>query len=189
MTYENIGSMPVSGNDNPVHAAIAEATVSERERRLENICRRMLPATNISLFDQKLRRDLLCEFAELRSTGFHKDEVEFTGGKCIFWFDCPLIVTATVGDREAVLMRVPEEEAGFDYLMMMPSARVMEDLKEGRICLREACIHEQTILFYTDDCIEGVAFVLRGPIHEYLLPEKGFLFSEIDNSEEMDMTP
>lgn len=162
---------------------------SDREKRLENLCRRMLPSTNISLLDKKLRQDLLCEFAELRSNGFAGDEVSFTGGKCLFWFDCPLIVSATIEGREGLMMRLDEDEAGFNYLAILPSPRVMNALKEDGICLREACLEEQTMLFLTDNCIEGTASVLRGPIHEHLLPSADLFIAEKFEQEDQYETP
>jgi hypothetical protein len=174
MTHVETGTEPAVSGAN----AGAHSQYPSREDRLETLIRRILPGVNLGLVGPDVRQALMRDFSELRNGGTHAKDVPFESGRCLMWYDCPILVTAQASGREAFLMRIPEDEAGANYLMMIASPRVMNDLKEDKICLRTACLHEQTQLYLTDDCVEGVAQVLHGPVHEFLLPEPDFFVSE-----------
>jgi len=180
MSYIEAGPMPAQ----VIPQVSAEPHEETREERLEALIRRILPRLNLSEVEPETRRNMLREFSDLRN-GTHTSDVEFTNGRCLMWVDQPILSTARVDGREALLMRVPEDEAGANYLMLVTSERVMDDVRNDRICLRTACLHERTQLYLTDECVEGAAAVLHGPVHEYLLPSPGlFLASEYANPDE-----
>lgn len=124
-------------------------------------------------------------FAELRGGGVQGAEIAFTPGRVLFDFEEPLLMLADAGGREAILMRVPEDEAGADYMLAVPAANVLADLHADRICLRQACLHEATELFLANVGEDGnIARRLTGPVHEYLLPADGVFASEVFAPEE-----
>lgn len=174
MSYMRAGMAPV-GADSPVTTFSAP---SDREDRLESIIRQMLPGMNIATMPSHLRRALFREFSELRAGGAFAQDVHFSNGRSLLWCQENLLSTVDVEGSEGILMRVPEEDAGAEYLLLVPSLQVLSDLKRDDICLREACLDEQSRLYLTDDMEDGVARILRGEVHEFLLPEEGVYLSE-----------
>lgn len=148
-----------------------------RETRLEQLMRRVLPHMNIGILDSRLRRDILREFSELRAPGTGQT-LEIDEAKELFWFDEPVLLHVTAGSMNGIMMRVPEDEAGFEYLVAMMPKAMMKCLQRDEICLRTACLDELTHLYSKASLGQGPAMRLSGPVHEFLLPSPGFFMSE-----------
>lgn len=174
MSYMRAGMAP-AGADSPVTSFSAP---SDREDRLESMIRQMLPGMNIATMPANLRCALFREFSELRAGGAFAQDVHFSNGRSLISFQENLLSTVDVEGVEGILMRVPEEDAGAEYLLLVPSLQVLSALKQDDICLREACLDEQSRLYLADDMEAGVARILRGEVHEFLLPEEGLFLSE-----------
>jgi len=184
MSFMQAGEVP-AGAEAPISTIPREET---REDRLEAIIRRMLPGVNLGAMGGDLRSSLFREFSELRTGGTFAQDIRFSDGRCLLWYDGPVISTVRADGREGLLMQVPEEEAGAYYILVVPAPKVMSALRSDQICLRTACLDEQSMLYLTDDCVEGEGRVLRGPVHEYLLPEEGLFMSEFyENPDEPEM--
>ena len=113
--------------------------------------------------------------------------IRFSDGRCLLWYDGPVISTVRADGLEGLLMQVLEEETRTYYILVVPTPKVMSALRSDQICLRTAYLNEQSMLYLTDDCVEGEGRVLSGPVHEYLLPEEGFFMSEFyENPYEME---
>ena len=159
----------------PLAARSAEArkppVTSEREDRLESILHRILPVSNTATFNETLRKDLAREFANMRGTCGRNTETTFEITQTLMRYDGPILAFARAGDREALLMRLDEDEAGHYFSLIVPTTPVMAQLKNGDICLRQACLHQATDTYVFDEIAAGsLATVLDGPIRECHLP-------------------
>lgn len=94
------------------------------------------------------------------------------------WCDEPILLYVTSGSMNGIMMRVTEDEAGFEYLVAMMPEAMMKSLQRDEICLRTACLDELTHLYSKASLGQGPAMRLSGPVHEFLLPSPGFFMSE-----------
>lgn len=178
----------------PLAARSVEArkppVTSEREDRLESILRRILPVSNTATFSEALRKDLAREFANMRGTCGRIAETTYEVTQTLMKYDGPILALARAGDREALLMRLDEEEAGHYFLLVVPTPPVMIQLKNGDICLREACLHQATDTYVCDEIADGSrATFLDGPIRECHLPLPELSVRELIDEYEESMDP
>ena len=165
-------------------------TTSEREDRLESILRRILPMSNTAGFNDCLRRDLAREFPNMRGSGGRLQETDFVITRTLMKYDGPILAMARAGNREALLMRLDEEEAGHYFSLVVPTAHVMRQLTEGEICLRQACLHETSDTYVCEEYIEGtMATILDGPLLECHLPLPDLSVRELIEEYEPCMDP
>jgi hypothetical protein len=169
--------------DNNLHRVAIERgaqSPSGREQRLESILRSILPYTNIATLSPRIQSDITREFVEMRAAHVgHPSEIVFSTDEVLFYHDEPILVEITSNIGSGYAMRVPEEEAGFDYVVIIPGDRLMNGIKTGETCLRSAMLDPGCLVYHSDMVGENVtATEYTGFLKECCLPEEGLFLTE-----------